>query len=165
VKNNIHLYKYKGDTYPIYLKEGRAYAYCEPFAEQFCKGKGLDIGGFDTWVFKDARPINITLNDGFTAHNLPEGPYDYIFSSHTLEHVDDYIGALEYWKTQLKPGGVLFLYLPHPDMKYWRPENNRKHRHLFHPDDLVSSLRELGYKDILASQRDLYWAFCVVAFA
>lgn len=162
---NDKTFEYKGSLYPMYLKHGNACSFCLPFAQQFCKGSGLDIGGEGDWIFPGARAINTKFTDGYHALNLPEGPYDYVFSSHALEHVPDYIRALEYWKTFLKANGVLFLYLPHPDMEYWRPENNRKHLHLFHPADLEAALKSLGYRDVLMSGRDLYWSFSAVAFA
>ena len=90
--------------------------------------------------------------------------YDYIFSSHTLEHLPLYVKALEHWKTRLKKNGVLFLYLPHPDMEYWNPQNNRKHYHLFDPLNLVKVLKDLGYSNIISSERDLYWSFSLIAF-
>lgn len=158
------IFEYKGTMYPTYIREGDACAYCLPVAQHFCTGEGLDIGGFNKWTFPGARAINITLDDEFDAYNLPKGQYDYIFSSHTLEHLPDYIKALEYWKSHLKDEGVLFLYLPHPDMEYWRPENNRKHLHLFHPEDLKKSLENLGYKNIIMSERDMYWSFSIIAF-
>jgi SAM-dependent methyltransferase len=162
---NNKVFNYKGKDYPVLIKDGNACKYCLPFAEQFCIGEGLDIGGFNDWTFPGARAVNITLGDGYDAYNLPEGSYDYIFSSHTLEHLPDYVKALEYWKQHLQPGGVLFLYLPHPEMEYWRPENNRKHLHLFYPQDVAKALETIGYKDVLTSERDLYWSFTVVAFA
>lgn len=156
-------YEYKGKTYPAYLKSGNACSYVMPFAMEFCKGVGLDIGGYLDWTLPGARAINITRDDGFDAYNLPPGTYDYIFSSHTLEHVPNYVQALNVWKAHLRPGGVLFLYLPHPDMEYWLPQNNPKHIHMFRPDDVEKLLRDLGFSHVMASQRDLYWAFAVVA--
>ena len=161
---NDKTFEYKGSLYPTYLKHGNACAFCLPFAQQFCQGEGLDIGGYEEWVFPGATAINVTKQDGYDALNLPDQTYDYIFSSHTLEHVADYVGALEYWKAHLKTGGVLFLYLPHPSMEYWRPENNRKHLHLFYPNDVARVLNNLGYQKLLVSERDLYWSFCIVAF-
>lgn len=40
---------------------------------------------------------------------------DCVFSSHLLEHIQDYKGALREWWRVLKPGGYLCLYLPHAD--------------------------------------------------
>ncbi len=162
---NKLVFNYKNKTYPSYIRDGDACSFCMPFAIQFCKGKGLDIGGFDDWVFPGATAINLTLEDEYDALNLPDKKYDYIFSSHTLEHIDDYVAALEYWKQHLEPSGVMFLYLPHPDMEYWLPENNKKHRHTFHPEDLKKTISALGFTDVLISERDLYWSFSVVAFA
>ena len=76
----------------------------------------------------------------------------------------DYIAAIEHWKTRIRPGGVLFLYLPHPDMRYWRPESCRKHRHLFYPADMAETLEALGFVNVLHSERDLMWSFAVVGF-
>lgn len=158
------VFKYRGNLYPSYLKYGNACSFVIPFAQYFCKGKGLDIGGFMDWSFPGAKAINITNNDGFDAYNLPNEKFDYIFSSHTLEHLPNYVGAIEYWKAHIKKGGVLFLYLPHPDMEYWRPQNNKKHFHVFYPEDMKKVLCDLGFKNVLVSQRDLYWAFTLVAF-
>jgi len=161
---NNHIFEYKNNIYPNYIKNGNACYFIKPFAEQFCKGKGLDIGGFADWTFPGAKPINIVINDEYDAYNLPDEKYDYIFSSHTLEHLPNYIKALEYWKNHLKEDGVLFLYLPHGDMEYWNPQNNRKHYHLFYPNQIKKVLNDLGFKNVINSERDLYWGFAVVGF-
>jgi len=163
-KNEL-VFEYNGSVYPTYLKSGNAAGFVIPFAKHFCKGKGLDIGGFFDWTFPGAFPVNILIDDEWDAYHLPDEKYDYIFSSHTLEHLPDYVKAIEYWKEHLKPGGVLFLYLPHPDMDYWLPQNNRKHLHIFYPDTIYKLLKDLGFKDVLYSERDLYWSFTVVGIA
>ena len=90
------------------------------------------------------------------------GEYDYVFSSHCLEHLVDPVGALLHWKTRIKPGGVLFLYLPHPSMTYWKPQHCRKHLHTWRPEDMAEIVRDLGFKDVIHSERDLAWSFAVV---
>ncbi|MBI5078285.1 MAG: methyltransferase domain-containing protein [Candidatus Yonathbacteria bacterium] len=155
----------KGIRYPSYMKRGNACSYIMPFAVEFCKGRGLDIGGFDNSVFPGAQAINVVIPDKFDAYNLPAGKFDFIFSSHTLEHLPDYVRALMYWKEHLKEiDGVLFLYLPHPDMVCWLPQNNKKHFHMFYPKDMERLLLDLGFVDVIVSERDLYWSFCAVAF-
>ncbi len=163
-KNDPPVFQYKGKIYPSYLKYGDACSYALPFAKKFCKGKGLDIGGYAEWTYPGARAVNITNGEEYDAYNLPAGKYDYIFSSHTLEHLPLYVKALQYWKEHLKKGGVLFMYLPHPDMEYWLPQNNAKHYHAFNPEELKKVLVDIGYKNVLVSERDLYWSFSVVAF-
>jgi SAM-dependent methyltransferase len=159
---DTHIYKYKGVYYPNYIKYGAAYKYIEPVALQFCKGNGLDIGGESGAHLRGARPINLTLADEYNAHNLPAGKYNYIFSSHTLEHISDYVDTLQYWKSYLKPRGVLFLYLPSHEMEYWLPQNNKKHLHVFTPDGIEKILYDLGFEYVLKSDRDMYWSFSVV---
>ena len=160
------IYTYNNKKYPEYIRNGNAVGHIEQIAKQFCQGKGLDIGGFYGWTLPGAIPINIadTILD-FDAYKLPEqGDLDYIFSSHCLEHLPDPIKALEYWITKLRPGGTLFLYLPHPDMEYWLPQNNRKHLHSWYPADMEKIFVDIGLKDVLCSQRDMYWSFTVVGF-
>lgn len=159
---NDKVYEYKGKLYPAYLKGWNGMGHIQMFAKYFCDGKGLDVG-CGLWPLPDAVPVEIERGD-FDANNLPEGEYDYIFSSHCLEHVPNPVAALEHWKARLKPGGVLFLYLPHPDMKYWLPQNNRKHLHQWWPQDMEDVLRDLGFENIFRSERDLYWSFAIVGF-
>ena len=159
------LFKYNGLLYPFYLKNGNAASYIFPFAQQFCKGRGIDIGGTDSCHFPGAQIINLTKHDGYDAYFLPPGPFDFIFSSHTLEHITNWRYVLHSWHDRLVPGtGVLFLYLPHPDMLYWHPDNCTKHLHSFTPLMVANHLIQSGFSDVIYSQRDLYWSFSVVAF-
>ena len=89
--------------------------------------------------------------------SLPDEKYDYIFSSHCLEHLVDPISALEHWKSRLKQCGVLFLYLPHPDMEYWLPQNCRKHLHAWQPEEMWKIVDDMGFYDVIHSDRDLAW--------
>ncbi len=155
------LFEYKGETYPVFLREGNAQQYVAPIAKKFCVGSGLDVGCGD-YPLPGAHPIDRT--NGGDAMKLPEGQFDYVFSSHCLEHLSNPVAALEHWKTRIKPGGVLFLYLPHPSQRYWQPANCRKHLHTFHPRDVVQTLRDLGFMGVLCSERDLAWSFSVVSF-
>ena len=157
---NDMTYLYDGALFPTYLKHGNAMQFFAPFAAYFCKGEGLDVG-CGKWPLPGAIPIE--LKDGGDALALPHGPFDYIASSHCLEHLIDPVAALEHWKTRLRPGGVLALYLPHPSMTYWRPSRCKKHLHSWTPEDMVAIIRDLGFSHILASERDLAWSFAVIA--
>ncbi len=155
------IYEYEGAQYPDYLKSGNACRFIAPVAAEFCKGKGLDVGS-GQWPLAGAVPVEIA--DGGDAMDLPAGEFDYVFSSHCLEHLADPIGALQHWMTRLFTGGVLFLYLPHPDMKYWQPTRNRKHLHMWAPEAMAQILKDLGCVNVLHSQRDMAWGFSVVGF-
>lgn len=124
----MELIIYNGDAYPALQTKGFASQYAFPFAQQFCQGKGFDIGcNRQEWALPGARGIDLNFNDGYDAYNLPNEIVDYVFSSHCLEHLPDWVGALDHWGSRINKGGTIFLYLPHYDQKYWRPWNNRKH--------------------------------------
>lgn len=156
------IFQYRGAQYPEYIRHGNACQFIAPAALHFCKGNGLDVGS-GKWPLPGA--IAVDLQNGGDAMRLPAGQNDFIFSSHCLEHLKNPIAALEHWKTRLKPGGVLFLYLPHPDMEYWLPQNNRKHLHVWQPREMERMLRDLGFVNTIRSERDLIWSFAVVGFA
>lgn len=156
------IFEYLGHTFPDYLKHGNAMQYVAPIALKFCQGRGLDVG-CGKWPLPGAIPVE--LKDGGDAMELPHGQFDYVFSSHCLEHLVNPIAALEHWKSRLRPGGVLFLYLPDSAMTYWRPQHCRKHLHTWRPEDMAQILRDLGFVNVLHSERDLAWSFSVVGFA
>lgn len=171
---NETLFEYKGGVYPTYLRDGNAAQYIAPIARQFCKGHGVDVGA-GKWPLEGARAVDsgyrIDRGERYDALELPlnpedgaRGAWDFVFSSHCLEHLSNPVAALEQWKKCLRPGGVVFLYLPHPSQRYWQPANCRKHLHLFWPDDVAQMLRDLGFVDVIHSERDLAWSFAVVGF-
>lgn len=155
------LFEYRGQLYPDYIRRGNAMRFVQPFAAQFCRGKGLDIGAGE-WCLPGA--VGVDVKHGGDALDLPPGPWDYIFSSHALEHLNDPIAALEHWRSRLRPGGILMAYLPHPEMRYWRPESCRKHRHMWWPADAAEMVSALGFENVIHSERDLAWSFAVIGF-
>jgi SAM-dependent methyltransferase len=158
----INIFDYKGKRYPTYLRDGNAMRFVKEAAQYFCLGEGLDVGCGE-WPLPGALPVD--LKNGGDANDLPHGAYDYIFSSHCLEHVVNPVATLEHWKSRLLANGILFLYLPHPDMEYWLPQNCRKHLHSWTPAAMVKVLTDLKFEDIIHSERDLMWSFAVVARA
>lgn len=159
--NEKLLYEYRNGIFPNYLKEGNARQHIAVTAQHFCCGIGVDVGA-GKWPLPGAIPIE--LADGGDAMDLPGEDLDYVFSSHCLEHLADPVAALEHWRDKLRHGGVLYLYLPHPDMEYWLPQNCRKHRHSWWPADMADLVRDLGFIDVINSERDMYWSFSVVGF-
>lgn len=70
---------------------------------------GLDISGIEEvdWV-SDGRPLHDIIPH--------RSSYDYVFSSHAIEHVTDFIGYLKSCELLLKPGGVVAMAVP--DKRY-----------------------------------------------
>lgn len=154
---------FEGENYPKFQAEGNASQFAIPFAKHFCKGIGYDIGfGKDEWKLPGAIGIDSVLDNGYDADNLPDTQVDYIYSSHCLEHVDNWINTLTTWISKLKDGGILFLYLPDFSQKYWRPWNNKKHKHCFTRDIIVEFLKDKKLKNILSSSVDLNNSFIVI---
>ena len=113
---------YKGKFYPDYLTVWGASHAIFREALIFCQGHGIDIGaGF--WPLPGAMPVDIWRGQGIehSISDYPDGTLDYIFSSHCLEHVPDWQEALNEWLRKLRVGGIIFLYLPHPDCAIWHP--------------------------------------------
>lgn len=155
------LYEYDFHIYPDFLRNGNACRFILPMASHFCTGRGVDVGCGE-WPLPGAIPIE--AKRGGDAMALGHSGLDFCFSSHALEHLVDPVGALLHWKDCLRPGGVCFIYLPHPDMRYWRPTRNRKHLHIWTPEEMVETFKEIGFEDIVHSERDLAWSFSVVGF-
>lgn len=115
---------YKNEFYPDYLFVGGACCAIFNTAKKYCKGKGVDIGaGF--WPFPGSVPVDTIRGKGLTTtlDDIEKSSLDYIFSSHCLEHIENWQDALANWVAKLKKGGIIFLYLPHPDCKIWNKDS------------------------------------------
>jgi len=159
----MDLIKFNQKYYPAFQAEGNASQFAIPFAKYFCKGKGYDIGcNRLEWAYPGSTPIDLNFQDPWEAYNLPEEKVDYIYSSHCLEHLSDWVAALDYWTSKIKDNGILFLYLPHYNQEYWRPWNNKKHKHVFTPQLINDYMLDNNYKNIFYSERDLNDSFMIV---
>jgi predicted SAM-dependent methyltransferase len=153
---------YKGTNYPEFQTQGNAAQFAIPFAKQVCTGIGIDVGcNRVEWSFPGSMMIDPLLNE-YDALNFPYENLDYIFSSHCLEHLNDWVDVLDFWTSRLKSEGTLFLYLPDYSQKYWRPWNNKKHLNIFTPEIIFDYMEDNGYKNIFKSGVDLYNAFMVM---
>ncbi len=157
----MELIEYKGKQYPKLQAEGFAAKFAFPLAKEFCKGdNGLDIGyNRSEWCLPGA----IGIDEGKTYINLREQAeqvnalnfafkdYDYIFSSHCLEHIQGrFQDAVEYWISKVKQKGIVFLYLPNCEhQKYWA-WGNKKHIHYLTPDIIQQYCEHLQAEGIIS---------------
>jgi SAM-dependent methyltransferase len=107
----------------------------EGFFDLYCQGKGLDIGyggdpvtpGCNGWDFEDG--------DAQYLPGLRDESFDFVYASHTIEHMVDPAVALQNWWRVVKRGGYLLLYIPHRDLYEKRttlPSRwNHDHKHFF----------------------------------
>lgn len=143
-------------------------------------GDGLDIGcgpekvtqsciGIDNQSqYRGAADVVIDV------HDLPKWvdgrEFDWIFSSHFLEHLTDWKDVLKSWVPMLRVGGILFLYLPNAFANpHWSCQHDEAAKRTHHVVDLVPAvvvhyLKDIGM-DVVEHQPmwDEYASFHVVA--
>lgn len=159
----IETIEYKGKIYPQFQSNGFAARFIIPFASEVCKGVGVDVGcNRKEWSFPGSYMVDPHIDPSMDALNFPYDNLDYIFSSHCLEHLFNWVDVLDYWYTKLKKGGVLFLYLPDYSQVYHRPWSNRKHKNIFSPQIINDYMTYKGYNKVFVSGVDLYNSFSVM---
>lgn len=108
-----------------------------------------DVGLFGIEMVPDKVVESCEKLDGFENESQ-----DFVFSSHLLEHIDDYGAALAEWWRVVRPGGHLVLYLPHKKLypNVGTPGANPDHKHDFEPLDIINVMRELGGWSLMENQ-------------
>lgn len=158
--------EFGGVKYPKHEGIGNAAQWIMPLAKFYCKGEnGLDIGySKPEWKFPGAFGVEPTIDPEYNAMSLPyqKDGWDFIFSSHCLEHVkENWMNVLDYWLSEIKVGGIMFLYLPHTSQTYWHPKNNRKHIHSFNGDEIRDYLTRMGH-NVFVGGCDANHSFVVI---
>ena len=144
----------------------------------YLRGRGLDIGAGDFRIL----PHAITVDDfshaqfGFTVRPdikssaekldmFSSNSMDFVYSSHTLEHIEKAEQALREWWRLVRIGGYMVLYLPHKEFypNIGQPGANPDHKHDFMPDDIVSMMPG-GYDLVERQERngDMEYSFLLV---
>jgi predicted SAM-dependent methyltransferase len=107
----------------------------EGFFNKYCKGIGLDIGYGGDLIVPDAVGFDIEQGDATYIKKYANKQFDFIYSSHLLEHLFEPEIALKNWWKGIKPCGFLILYIPHRDLyekkKYLPSQFNEDHKHFF----------------------------------
>ena len=150
--------------YPGYLKSGAAIEAVRPLARKYCRGKGVDVGA-SRWPLEGARAIDDGPDENAYRIHEADGCLDFLFSSHTLEHLDRPWDALGEWTRVLRPGGILMLYLPHPACEMWTTENLPFHKWNPDPFTVEDELKNrFGYTILAITYLpDAFFSFVVVA--
>lgn len=107
----------------------------EYFFENYCKGLGLDVGYGGDLVVQNCQGWDFEHGDSQYLKGVPNLKFDFVYSSHNLEHMIDHAIALTNWWRVLNKGGYLILYIPHRDLyekkktlpSRWAPT----HKHFF----------------------------------
>jgi SAM-dependent methyltransferase len=102
----------------------------------YLTGRGIDIGcGLDP-VRPDVERFDLEQGDAnrITSFVSDVESFDFVFSSHCLEHMRDADLALKEWWKLVKPGGVLIVVVPDEDLYeqgYWPSLFNSAHKSTF----------------------------------
>lgn len=126
-----------------------------PRLESLLEGVGLDIGCSSTPINDTCDKWDWEQGDAQYMVGAPPDHYDYIVSSHLLEHLPNPVAALRTWWKLLKVGGALILLVPDEDLYeqgYWPSLYNGDHKHTFTLHKDVSwSPASLNVLDIIQS--------------
>lgn len=79
-------------------------------------GSGIDIGCGPDPVLPSVRPFDLQHGDAQHITRYVQDTFDFVYSSHCLEHMPDPPLALREWWSLIKPGGYLFIIVPDEDL-------------------------------------------------
>jgi len=128
--------KYRALGRPVYAGESAkacARRLRDGFFEKYCVGRGLDIGYGGDLLCDNCVGWDVEDGDAQFLDGIARESFDFVYSSHTLEHVIDAALALRNWYRVVKPGGFLILFLPDRDLyekrsvlpSRWNPDHKR----------------------------------------
>ena len=113
------------------------------FISRYFVGDGIDIGcGSDPIslygelfpFMRSLKPWDLVNGDAQLLTDVADGSFDFVHSSHCLEHMRDPVEALGNWFRVLKPGGHLIILVPDEDlyeMGVFPSRNNADHKWTF----------------------------------
>lgn len=118
-------------------------SYDKRFTTRWLVGNGIDIGAGDDPL--SHYPFMLPLMRSLRAWDIPDGDatlmkgvedcaYDFVHSSHCLEHLEDPAMALRNWVRICRPGGHLLIMVPDEDLYeqgVWPSNYNDDHKWSF----------------------------------
>lgn len=87
-----------------------------PVEKSVLRGKGIDIGSGPDPITPEARAFDVQDGDANVITKYVHDQYDFVYSSHCLEHMHDPRSALREWWQLVRPGGHLFFIVPDEDL-------------------------------------------------
>ncbi len=82
----------------------------------FLMGRGIDIGCGSDPVTPDCRGFDVSDGNAERIDEFVDDEFDFVWSSHCLEHMSDPRDALGRWWKLVRPGGYLILIVPDEDL-------------------------------------------------
>ena len=111
-KRNLLAFKYRiigrpfipGETTKAHSRRVK-----EGFFKNYCEGVGLDIGFGSDLVTKNAKGYDFEHGNAQYLKGMKDSSYDFVYSSHTIEHLPDPAEGVKNWFRVLKPGEFIAL--------------------------------------------------------
>jgi SAM-dependent methyltransferase len=124
----------------------------EGFFDKYIKGIGIDIGASDDPITDDCDIWEKENGDAVFMAGVPDNRYDFVYSSHCLEHLDDPWEAIRNWWRILKSDGYLIIAVPnrhtYEKKKYLPSRFNEDHKWFFQLENHEKP-HTLGLKQLL----------------
>lgn len=100
---------------------------------QWFSGKGIDIGCCGDPIIANCKKFDLEDGDASEIGKYIRGTFDWVYSSHCLEDLDDPYKALAGWWKLVKKGGVMIVVVPDEDLyeQGHVRKFNHEHRHTF----------------------------------
>jgi len=115
---------------------------------------GLRDGG--PFLFHPSKAPGVQfLREATSLHGLGDHSYDFILSSHCLEHVANPLAALAEWRRVVRPGGHFLLLLPDPTRTFDHRRPITSLEHLRADRDRNTSEEDLTHLDEILALHDL----------
>lgn len=131
--------------------------HCRNRLLKYCRGQGLDLGCGMTKIKPDAIGIDLlspVADMKIDARLLPSYPnehFDFIYSSHLLEEIQDTESTLKEWLRLVKEGGFIVLY--QADKEHYFPLDdprcNQSHVHHFDWESLWAVFEKIGGTELI----------------
>ena len=134
----------------------------------YLRGRGVDLGFGTFKVLPHAIGVDNGHHEAFGHHINPDvrvdtcekmdvfasQSMDFVYSSHLLEHIENFKAALHEWWRLVKVGGYMVLYLPHKDFypNIGQPGANPDHKHDFLPKDIIDAMADRKGWDLVECQ-------------
>jgi SAM-dependent methyltransferase len=110
----------------------------------------------------NTRSLGLEARQGSLFQPFPHGLFDCVVLSHTLEHIQDVRGALDWIGERLDPAGKGLVYIETPDATRYVDflfapfqEFNTEHINHFSESSLINALELAGYETLHTGQKTL----------
>lgn len=124
----------------------------EDFFAKYCQGRGLDVGYGGDLLAENCKGYDMEHGDANYLKGIANESFDFVHTSHVIEHMRDLDGALKNWWRVVKKGGYLIIYGPHRDLYEKKKElpslYNPDHQNFFLPFDNESP-HTVGMKPLI----------------